>query len=167
MVPTNIPTVPSSSPSTDPTVEPTFYPSNNPTLEPTEVPTYNPTQPTTNPSSTPSKSPTEAPTDLPSTSPTFAPEWRAENCIVDRYIDAGNCGPLNAGDYWEYPLRPQNCNVASAECIYDDSNGKTDCEYTRDYDGGEVRPCWVLYVDGKCAQCNCDNCDDDSRGNSP
>ena len=93
--------------------------------------------------------------------------WRAETCRVDSIDDSVTCGAGGLGNYYEYNIRPLNCDKNYAECVYDDSNGGTDCEYTATHSVGETRPCWVYYEYGVCQQCSCTNCDDSSRGIDP
>ena len=87
---------------------------------------------------------------------------RAETCIVQAPINKTECQPF--GDYYVYTLGPRNC---SAECTYDDSNEQTDCEFTPTHNVGDSRPCWVFYENNECTACDCSNCDDDNRGDSP
>ena len=155
--PTNHPTLATLSPTMDPTIEPTFTPSTNPT------------KPTMEPTSYPSDNPTSNPTNVPTNEPTYTPEWRAENCVVTYVDDDDTCKVtfLN-GNYYKYTLKSNNCpDVESAKCIYDDSNGKSDCELWATHDQGDSRPCWVYYENNECVTCDCSNCDDDYRGSSP
>ena len=65
---------------------------------------------------------------------------------------------------------PQNCTGDDFDsvCIYDASDGGTDCELSAGFDIGDVRDCWVKYDNnGNCEYCDCDDCDDFSRGSSP
>ena len=64
-------------------------------------------------------------------------------------------------------MKPDGCGTGS--CIYDDSNGFTDCEsWTYGADEiGESRPCWVYYDKGECLTCSCEYCFDGSRGSKP
>ena len=89
-------------------------------------------------------------------------EWNAEMCVVVG-VNTTDCNVV--GNYYKYALQPQNST--NVECIYDDSNGETDCEFTATHSVSDVRECWVGYVDGICSQCSCQNCDDSTRGNKP
>ena len=69
------------------------------------------------------------------------------------------------GHHYEYTLRPKACDNPDKErCVYDDSNGRTDCETFGDYAVGDERECWIFYQDNVCQKCSCNDCDDDSRG---
>ena len=105
------------------------------------------------------------PTSAPSQSPTVNPEWKAETCqVVD--INETSCG--SGGSYYQYTLKSDACETAtSTQCIYDDSDGFTDCEFSSSYTIGDYRECWVYYENEQCVTCNCNNCTDSDRGNIP
>ena len=89
-------------------------------------------------------------------------EWQSGDCIIES-IETSDCN-LGTGDFYKYTLSAEGCNDT---CIYDDSNGKTDCEYFSTHEIGDTRPCWKWFDDGVCTECDCENCDDDSRGDKP
>eukprot|EP01083_Nonionella_stella_P200369 733827_1 len=92
--------------------------------------------------------------------------YKKGECEVSS-IKKDECGFWGWGDYYEYTLTPicdSDSNTSPSQCIYDDSNGKTDCEAWGDYDVNDKRSCWIKYIDNKCISCDCTDCDDDSAG---
>ena len=94
--------------------------------------------------------------------------YKEGNCMITK-INKKECGFLGWGDYYEYEMIPDDCDggygpLDESKCIYDDSNGHTDCEAYGDYKKDDRRKCWIKYVDDKCVKCNCDDCTDTSAG---
>lgn len=119
--------------------------------------------PIVNPSDSASMAPTRIPIES-TLSPTATTiEWKAQSCVVTS-INTTDCV---IGDLYQYQLEAFNCTSSNTDCVYDDSNGGTDCELSATHSLGEHRECWVRYIDGICDACDCANCSDDSRGDSP
>eukprot|EP01084_Bolivina_argentea_P066821 121838_1 len=90
--------------------------------------------------------------------------YKKGECEVSR-IKKDKCGWFGWGNYYQYTLTPI-CDTysSSSQCIYDDSNGKTDCEAWGDYDVNDKRSCWIKYIDNECVACDCTDCDDNAAG---
>ena len=81
--------------------------------------------------------------------PCYHTRWREKQCVITS-INKEPCLTvlLQSGFYYTYSMRPKACNSPdSIRCGYDDSNGRTDCETSGDYQVGDERECWVWYED--------------------